>query len=175
MHPPDHRDPPDALDTSVYDELKRIARHYLRSRASGATISTTELVHDAYLKFGNVQSSEWNSRAHFFGAAARAMRQVLMDYARNRQAGKRGGGMTAVTLTSGAASLEVNVDELLVLDDALNRLRTVNERLARVVELRFFAGLEDEEIAGLLEVSARTVGRDWTKARLYLVHALGHT
>jgi RNA polymerase sigma factor (TIGR02999 family) len=164
----------ESFDGAVYAELKRIARHHLRTRAAGATLSTTDLVHEAYLKFGGPVEREWQNRAHFFGSASRAMRQVLVDYARHRRAAKRGGGVAAVTLTGSDAALEVQLDELLVLDEALERLRGLNERLCRVVELRFFAGLNDDEIAGLLDVSTRTVGRDWIKARLYLSRELGH-
>jgi len=166
--------PDGPLDDAIYEELKRIARHHLRTRASGATISTTELVHDAYLKFGGPGDPGWQSRAHFFGSASRAMRQVLVDHARNRRRVKRGGGAVPVTLTGNDIALEVQLDEVLVLDEALDRLRELNERLCRVVELRFFGGLRDEEIAELLGVTVRTVGRDWFKARLYLARELGH-
>ena len=170
----DHPAPAAPLDGAVYAELKRIARHHRRTRAAGATLSTTDLVHDAYLKFGAADAAAWHSRAHFFGAAARAMRQVLVDYARARGAVKRGGGRRPVTLTGGQAALDVRLDELLVLDEALDRLRALDERLCRVVELRYFAGLADAEIAALLGVTPRTVGRDWLKARLFLARALGH-
>ncbi len=162
---------PDSLDDPVYGELKRLARNYLRTRSSAATLSTTDLLHDAYLKFGG-ERSQWENRAHFFGSVARAMRQVLVDYARSRQAAKRGGGVAPITLTGADAAFAVQVDDLLVLDEALDRLRALNERLCRVVELRFFAGLSDEEIADLLQVSTRTVGRDWLKARLFLSREL---
>ncbi len=165
---------PDTIDSAIYAELKRVASHHLRTRAAGATISTTELVHDAFLKFSSNPDPRWQNRAHFFGSASRAMRQVLVDHARNRQAAKRGGGEAPLTLTGRDAALEVQVDELLVLDEALDRLRALNDRLCRVVELRFFAGLGDEEISQMLGVSLRTVGRDWTKARLYLSRELGH-
>jgi RNA polymerase sigma factor (TIGR02999 family) len=166
----------DPLDDAVYDELKRIARHYLRARMGAATLSTTDLVHDAYLKFGAPAGADvaWNSRAHFFGAASRAMRQVLVDYARRRSAAKRGGGARPVTLTGSDAALEVRFDEVLVLDEALDQLRALDARLCQVVEMRFFVGLEEEEIAALLGVSVRTVRRDWLKARLFLSRALGH-
>ena len=163
---------PDAFYGAVYAELKRIARHYLRTRDARATLSTTDLVHEAYLKFGGADVHDWQSRAHFFGSASRAMRQVLVDHARHRGAAKRGDGQPPVTLTGSDAALEVRLDELLVLDEALERLRALDERLCRVVELRFFAGLSDEEIAGILDVSTRTVGRDWLKARLYLSREL---
>jgi RNA polymerase sigma factor (TIGR02999 family) len=164
----------DAFYGAVYDELKRIARHHLRTRDAKATLCTTDLVHEAYLKFRGADVDDWQSRAHFFGSASRAMRQVLVDHARARHAAKRGDGQPALTLTGSDAALEVQLDELLVLDDALDRLRGLDERLCRVVELRFFAGLADEEIAGVLNVSTRTVGRDWLKARLYLSRELGH-
>jgi len=174
--PAPHLPPADPLDGVVYGELKRIARRHLRSRASNATLSTTDLVHEAYLKFGASGEGAWGSRAHFYGSAARAMRQVLVDYARHRGAVKRGGGARPVTLTTGGiagAALDVRFDELLVLDEALDRLRSLDERLCRVVELRYFVGLDDAEIAACLGVTARTVGRDWVKARLFLARELG--
>jgi RNA polymerase sigma factor (TIGR02999 family) len=161
------------MDGAVYAELKRIARHHLRVRAAGATISTTDLVHEAYLKFGAAGADDWSSRAHFFGSASRAMRQVLVDYARRRGAAKRGGGARAVTLTGADAAIDARLDEILALDEALGNLRALDERLCRVVELRYFAGLGDAEIAACLGVTARTVGRDWLKARLFLARALG--
>ena len=162
---------PDPLERVVYAELKRIARHYLRTRGADATLSTTELVHDAYLKFGQ-GDGQWRDRAHFFGSAARAMRQVLVDHARRRQAAKRGDGWSIVTLDNHEVALEVQADELLVLDEAIEQLRSLHERLARVVELRFFAGLGEEETAEVLSVTSRTVRRDWIKARLFLSRAL---
>ncbi|MCU0647615.1 MAG: ECF-type sigma factor [Gemmatimonadaceae bacterium] len=161
------------LDPAVYDELKRIARHHLRTRASAATISTTDLLHEAWLKVGGPADPRWRDRAHFFGSASRAMRQLLVDYARHRHAAKRGGGAAPVTLTDAESALAVQLDDLIALDDALEQLRGVSERLCRVVELRFFAGLEEEEVAEVLGVTSRTVRRDWTKARLLLAEALG--
>jgi RNA polymerase sigma factor (TIGR02999 family) len=171
---PQHDAPHGPLDDAVYAELKRIARRHLRRGAGGATLSTTDLVHDAYLKFGGPADLAWQSRAHFFGSASRAMRQVLVDHARHRTADKRGGGLPHLTLTGNDRALEVQFDELLVLDEALDRLRGLSERLCQVVELRFFGGMTDEEIAELLDVSTRTVGRDWLKARMYLSRELGH-
>jgi len=172
--------PPTAFDGAVYAELKRIAAHHLRTHADNATLCTTDLVHEAYLKLGATPATDaqdgspWQSRGHFFGAASRAMRQVLVDYARQRQAAKRGGGVRAITLTGKHAEVEVHVDELLVLDEALDKLRALDARLCRVVEMRYFAGLGDAEIAECLGVTVRTVGRDWVKARLFLSRELGH-
>jgi RNA polymerase sigma factor (TIGR02999 family) len=156
----------------VYEELKRIARHQLRAAGSKATLSTTELVHEAFLKLGRGPKSGWEGRAHFFGAASRAMRQVLVDFARRHRAAKRGGGQQKVSLTDSAGALEVRLDEILALDAALDQLNCVSERLHRVVELRFFGGLGEEEVAEILGVTPRTVGRDWIKARLFLLREL---
>jgi len=160
-----------ALYAAVYDELKRIAHGHLRANARG-TLCTTELVHEAYLKLGHGTASGWDGRAHFFGAASRAMREVLVDFARRRKAAKRGGAMQRVSLGEAEGTLAMQVDEILALDSALDRLDTVNERLRQVVELRFFGGLGQEEIAEMLSVTTRTVERDWLKARLFLLREL---
>jgi RNA polymerase sigma factor (TIGR02999 family) len=166
--------PPDELDHVVYDELRRIAHHHLRAESPNATLSTTDVLHEAWLKFGQTPNA-WGSRAHFFGAASRAMRQVLVDYARHRKADKRGGGVAEVTLTGNDAALAVRLDEFVALDDALDALRAVDDRLCRLVELRFFGGLSEIETATLLGTSERTVRRDWTKARLFLARELGRS
>lgn len=160
--------PPGGLDAAVYEELKRVARRHLRAHAGHETLSTTDLLHDAYLKFGGEAGGRWDSRAHFFGAASRAMRQVLVDHARARTALKRGGGLVPITLATSDPALAVRFEDLIELDEGLEQLRVMDERLTRVVELRFFGGLTDEEIATLLNVSVRTIGRDWRKARLLL-------
>ena len=162
---------PDAIYARVYDELKRIARHQLRAN-SKATLSTTELVHEAYFKLGNGPTEGWNGRAHFFGAAARAMREVLVDYARRQRAAKRGGTMQRVSLGNADAALDMQIDEILALDAALEQLDTVNERLRHIVELRFFGGLGEAEVAEILGVTTRTVERNWLKARLFLMREL---
>jgi RNA polymerase sigma factor (TIGR02999 family) len=162
----------DEMYALVYEELKRLARHQLRAAGAKATLSTTELVHEAFLKLGHGPKSGWDGRAHFFGAAARAMRQVLVDFARRQQAAKRGGGQHRVSLNDAAGALEVRLDEILALDAALDQLNAVSERLRRVVELRFFGGLGEEEVAEILGVTPRTVGRDWMKARLFLLREL---
>ena len=155
----------------VYGELKRIAHRHLNDVGAGDTLSTTELVHEAYHKLSH-SPGQWDNRAHFFGAASRAMRQILVDFARRRQAAKRRGSGEIVTLHSSDAALEVHLDEMLALDAALDRLNGVDERQREVVELRFFGGLPAAEIAELLGVAQRTVERDWVKARLFLLREL---
>lgn len=162
----------DALYSAVYDELKRVARRHLRVRAGNATINTTELVHEAFLKLSPGNAHGWDDRAHFFGAASRAMRQVLVDFARRRRAAKRGGSWRAVTLCDADLGLELELDRILELDDALRQLDAADPRLRQVVELRFFGGVAEQDIARMLGVSARTVERDWLKARLFLLREL---
>ena len=152
----------------VYDELVQLARMVRRGKAS-ETLNTTSLVHEAYFKLisspGNV---EWNDRAHFFAVAARAMRQVLVNAARDRKAAKRGGGHLRVTLTDYEQNHPIDPHELLALNDALTRLEEINERQARVIECRFFGGLSVDETAQALGISDRTVKRDWRFARAWL-------
>jgi len=162
----------DTLFVALYEELKRLAHRQLHVVDAHATLRTTELVHEAFLKLGRVEDATWEGRAHFFGAAARAMRQVLVDFARRRRAVKRGGTRDRVSLSDADAALEIELDELLDLDVALDLLDTASPRLRQVVELRFFAGMAEEEIGKLLGVSVRTVERDWLKAKLFLVQEL---
>ena len=162
----------DRLMPLVYEELKRIARHHLRVNGTRATLCTTELVHEAFLKLAGSAETDWEGRAHFFGAASRAMRQVLVDFARRRAASKRGGGLERVSLGDGDVALEIELDEILAVDDALGQLEQVDSRLRTIVDLRFFGGLPESEIARMLGVSTRTVERDWLKARLVLLEAL---
>jgi RNA polymerase sigma factor (TIGR02999 family) len=163
----------DQLMPVVYDELKRLAHQRLNADDPAATLSTTELVHEAFLKLVSGAPTEWESRAHFFGAASHAMRQVLVDFARRRNAAKRGGGLEHITLGEGDAALDIELDEILAVDDALAQLERVDARLRTIVELRFFAGWPESEIARMLGVSTRTIERDWLKARLVLLDALG--
>ena len=161
----------DAAFAAVYDELKRAARLQLRRRRDA--LETTALVHEAYLKLvGNARLAP-NDRTHLLALSARAMRQVLVDHARSAQADKRGGGQDALTLTARLGSEERAVVEVLQLDELLGALHKADPRAAQIVELRYFGGYEEEEIAQMLDVSYRTVRRDWRKARAFLLSELG--
>jgi RNA polymerase sigma factor (TIGR02999 family) len=151
----------------VYEELRQVARRALRRERPDHTLRPTELVHEAFLKLTGAEGG-WQNRAHFLGVAARAMRQILVDHARRRLAGKRGGGMVATTLEDIGAEKGLPPEEILALDSALERLELQDPRLRALVEYRFFGGLSDKEIAELLQVSERTVNRDWAKARAWL-------
>lgn len=154
----------DRLLPRVYDELRGLARSQLRRQAAG-TLDPTALVHEAYLKLSRSGGLVAVSRAHFLAIAASAMRQILVDRARATRAQKRGGGVAAVTLTDQVSGLELRADELIALDEALAELEP---RQRFVVEARFFAGMEETEIAEALGVSDRTVRREWVKARAWL-------
>lgn len=162
----------DRLLPLVYDELRQLARHELRGERAGHTLDTTALAHEAYLKLVDQAQLDWHGRAHFFSIAARAMRQILVDYARKRQAQKRGGDRQRTTLTNEHLAWDVSWDELLDLDVALHRLDDVDERLRQVVEYRFFGGMTEDEVADVLDLSTRTIQRDWKKARAWLYKEL---
>jgi RNA polymerase sigma factor (TIGR02999 family) len=152
----------------VYSELRRLASRQLGYRPSEQTLNTTGLVHEAFLKLVGPADVRWESRAHFFGAAANAMRQIIVAEARKRLAQKRGGSLSKVSLDEGAILTDTNADQFVALDEALKELAACDERLARIVELRFFAGLTIEETANALSISPATVKRDWTAARAFL-------
>ncbi len=162
-----NREDRDHLFTIVYADLRRIAHNHLRGQASG-TLGTTAMVNEAYLRLAGPAVSPWEDRAHFFAVASRVMRHVLVDHARARLAAKRGGGAAPVELESRHAFERPRYQEILELDQALDRLGALSERLARVVELRFFGDLSEEETAEALGVTKRTVRRDWRKARSFL-------
>lgn len=175
MRPDEVREAPTPTETLfplVYDELKRLAHRQRSAFDARGTLCTTDLVHEAYLKLGRHGGDGWEGRAHFFGAAARAMRQVLVDFARRRRAAKRGGDWRVVSLADVGPALDIELEQLLDLDVALDALDQVSPRLRRVVELRFFAGLPEDEIAELLGLTTRTIERDWMKARLFLLRHL---
>ncbi len=151
----------------VYEDLRRIARAHLRGSATG-TLGTTAMVNETYLKLAGAENRSWSDRVHFFSVASRAMRQILVDHARRKLTAKRGGGQAHITLDEERAGGQAHVFEVLALDQALDRLQELDERLVRVIEFRFFGGLSVEETAGLLGVTDRTVKRDWRKARSLL-------
>ncbi|HSM59139.1 MAG TPA: sigma-70 family RNA polymerase sigma factor [Longimicrobiales bacterium] len=165
------------LFETVYEELHALAGRQLGSGRPGQTLGTTALLHEAYMKLVDGARVEFRDRGHFFALAARAMRQVVIDYARRSRALKRGGEMIHVALdpllTANGDPPEAAAAELVALDAALTELEQLNERLARVVELRFFGGLSVEETGAVLDLSPRTVKRDWRKARAFLFRALG--
>ncbi len=156
----------------IQPELQRLAHHYMSRERPGHTLQTTALLDDAYLHLADKDHPQWQNRAHFFAAAAQSMRRIMVDHARQRQALKRGGGAIRVTLDEAAAVTETRADELLALDEALEKLATFDHRKAQVVELRYFGGLTMEEIAEVLKIHVNTVTRDWTAARAWLLAAL---
>lgn len=160
---------PQTTDAAIYEVLRDLAHRQLR-RSSGATLNTTGLVHEAWIKVARGAGDGFESRGHFLAVAAMAMRQIIVDYGRRRRAQRRGGGCAIVTESALArVGVDANIEELLAVDAALDKLAALDERLARVVEFRLFAGLEEEEIAEVLSVHVRTVRRDWRKARAFLL------
>jgi RNA polymerase sigma factor (TIGR02999 family) len=157
---------------AVYRELKKLASRQLRREFRAGTLETTGLVHEAYLRLAQGTAPDYENRAHFFGIAARVMRQVLVDHARARTSDKRGGGAAALELDEALIGTEEQCQRVLELNEALERLAAIDERKARVVELRWFAGLEVGEAARALGVSENTVIRDWSFARAWLEQAL---
>ena len=161
----------DELVALVYDELREVARRQLRNERPGHTLQPTALVNEAYLRLFDADANGWESRAHFFGVAARAMRQVLVDHARKRDAAKRGGELQRVTLVTDIAEAASETD-ILDLHIALEKLSQNDDVLARLVELRFFAGLTLDEAADVIGVSRRKAANDWAAARLWLQREL---
>ena len=169
---------PDARDRLVplvYEKLRRIARRQLRAERVGHTLSTTALVHEVYLRLVDQTRAEWTDRAQFFALAARLMRRILVDYARQHRALRRGGSQHLVALDdtdAGGLAAAERAEELIALDEALERLAALDDRLVRVVECRFFVGLTEPETAAVLGVTARTVARDWVRAKGWLYEEL---
>jgi RNA polymerase sigma factor (TIGR02999 family) len=167
----------DKLTPLVYDELKRLARHYIRGEDPRRTLQPTALVNEAFVRLVDGRRVDWNDRTHFFAVSARIMRRILVDAARTRGSAKRGGGMqrmdhsTAVNLDEIPATLHTS-SEIVALDEALTRLAQMDPRRAQVIELRFFGGLSVEETGQALHVSPQTVMRDWKLARAWLAREL---
>jgi RNA polymerase sigma factor (TIGR02999 family) len=155
----------------VYEELRRLAHHYMRGERAGHTLQTTALVNEVYLRLVDIDTMKWRDRAHFFAMAATLMRRVLVDYARHRGREKRGGGISVTSLDENAIAAQPAVD-VIALDEALQRLAFLDPQQSRVVELRFFAGLSVEETAAALDISPATVKRDWATAKLWLFNEL---
>jgi len=162
----------DQLMPLVYNELRKVAARHLRRQRPNHTLQTTDLVNEAYMRLIDSSQVRWQNRAHFFAVSAQLMRRILVDFARERQNLKRGGGAQQVSLDEGLVVVPERGADLLALDEALTRLAALNVRQAQVVELRYFGGLNEEETAEALKVSLRTVQRDWNLARLWLYQAL---
>ena len=167
----------DELMTLVYDDLRRLAASYLRGERTGHTLSPTDLVHEAYTKMVDQTRVDWRGRTHFFAIAAQAMRRILVDHARRQGRARHGGDWKRITLDVNVADRSDGLEpaEFLALDAALTKLASVDPREAQVVELRFFVGLSNEEIAAFLGVSTRSVTRDWLHARTWLRRELART
>ena len=157
----------------VYNELRRISSKYLHDEYRNHTLQTTELVHEAYIKLVGGQEINWQNRAHFFGIAANSMRQILVDYARKRNSQKRGEGKTHLSLDNAEEIAFQSDEDIIELDEAMKKLEAFDPDLSKVVELRFFAGLNVEETAKVLNCSASTVKREWSLARAWLFRELG--
>ena len=169
---PGEERPMDQLLPFVYDELRRVAHRQLGRERPGHTLSTTALVHEAYLRLVDQTRARWVDRAHFFAVASGVMRRILVDYARRFRAAKRGGDAQRVDLDLAEVSLDQRSEMLIDLDEALGRLAELNPRLSQVVEYRFFGGMTEEETAEALGVTDRTVRRDWIKAKAWLSREL---
>lgn len=165
----------DTLFDEIYDELHALAHRQLQRLRPGQTLNTTALVHEAYLKMVDQSDAEWEDRTHFFSVAATAMRHIIINYARKKATKKRGGEMARVEFQEGQMAPQESANALVTLDRALDRLAERDERMAKVVELRFFGGMTQKESAAVLDVSARTVRRDWTAARAWLSKALSES
>ena len=156
------------LTPLVYDELRRLAHHFMEGQRLNHTLQTTALVNEAYLRLADQTNPNWNGRAHFFAVAARAMRQILVSYARSNRAQKRGGGAVRIELDEAAILSPQQSQEIIDLNEALDRLDILDSRKAQVVELKFFGGLNYDEIAEVLKIARATVRRDWEFAKLWL-------
>ncbi len=158
----------------VYEELRKMARQYMQSQRSDHTLQPTALIHEMYVKLAGAHEQSWKNRAHFFGVAATAMRHILVDYVRRRGYEKHGGKLARVELDESIIVSTERAAGLIELDEALKKLAALDERKGRVVELKYFGGLDNEEIAEVLKVTTKTVTRDWHFARTWLLRELSH-
>ena len=165
----------DAVFAKLYDELHRMARRELAKRGAGVTLSATTLLHDAYLSISEREGVTFPDRNRYMGYASRVMRGLIIDYARSRQAQKRGGHFEITAISTDVVDPLTNADELLRISEALDELAGVDERLVRVVDLKFFCGFSFAEIGDMMSVSERTIQRDWEKARIFLYQRLNRT
>lgn len=164
----------DELMSVVYQELHRLAHHYMKSESPGHTLQTSALINEAFLRLVNQRDVQWQNRAHFFGIAAQMMRRILVDYARSRRYAKRGGGAYEISLDEALTVSDDRGTDLVLLDEALERLAEFDPRKGQLVELRFFGGLSVDETAEVLSVSAGTIMRDWTLAKAWLRRELSN-
>jgi RNA polymerase sigma factor (TIGR02999 family) len=158
----------------VYEELRRLAHHYMRRERPGHTLQTTALVNEVYFRLVDQKHVHLQNRAHFFAISAQLMRRILVDHARSHQSAKRGGGAHQVSLDEGALLAQEQAADLIALDDALLRLEALDQRKSRIVELRFFGGLSVDETAAALKTSPRTVMREWSMAKAWLYRTINH-
>ena len=165
----------DAVFAALYDELHRMAKRELARRGGGVTLGATTLLHDAYLSISQREGTSFPDRNRYMGYASRVMRGLIIDYARNRQAQKRGGMFEITSISTDVADPMSDADELSRISDALDELATVEPRLVRVVDMKFFCGFSFVEIAEMMSVSERTIQRDWEKARIFLYQRLNRT
>ncbi len=160
--------PADEVAPLVYDELRRLAHRFMSSERPDHTLQTTALVNEAYIRLADQTNAQWQNRTHFFAGAARMMRHILVDYARSRQRAKRGAGVVKVELTDQAAVTENQAEQVVELNEALERLTALDCRASQVVELKYFGGMNYDEMAEVLSISAITVRRDWEFAKAWL-------
>jgi RNA polymerase sigma factor, sigma-70 family/RNA polymerase sigma factor, TIGR02999 family len=160
------------LTPLVYEELRRLAHHYMKGERPDHTLQTTALVNEAYLRLADQTNPNWQSRAHFFAVAARAMRRILVNYAKSNRAQKRGGGAARIELDEAAILSPEQSNQIVNVHEALERLGSLDERKARVVELKYFGGLNHDEIAEVMKISTITVRRDWVFAKAWLHNEL---
>lgn len=162
----------DSIVPLAYEELRVIARHHLRAEREGHTLDTTSMVHEAFIRLAAASGPEWRDSKHFYAAASKIMRHILVDHARQRSADKRGGGVRPLTLDRVDSAEADDTIDILALDEVLSDLSKLDPRLERIVECRYFAGMSIQETAHALGASVRTVERDWTRAKAYILRAL---